>query len=642
MEAILCGKSQTLPGYILGRWEPSVFVRFQSSLTDIDLNSLLAHVAAIFPEWESLKRHENFDETAADLKSINAQRMGDFSTALTQSLGFAANEKVLLVPNVAHSTWQQLLLPTPINRPDLSGHLWKITIDIINNFARTHDVAETRRFADALLLKYQSNQKLSINLRLINAAHQNRIPVIPISETILQFGHGSNSKWLLSSFTENTSAVTANLSKDKFYCAARLRSVGLPAPEHFKIFNIEQACAAAAKIGYPVVLKPTRMEQGQGVVAGIENESELKSAYEKVGQLSKEFLVEKHIDGRDYRLTVFNRALIWAVERVPAGVFGDGVNTITSLVKFANADARRGDKPDSKLKSLVLDDEACSLIAKQGLTPDSVPEKDTFVPFRSIANVAAGGFPVPVYDQVHPDNAKLAVDVAEALRLDLAGIDLLIPDIRVSWKNSVAGICEVNAQPNLGTITGQHIYAEILKKYLDNQYGIPIVLIFGAENPDEIVQDIANVLMSDALQIATYNNQVLKINNVVQEVQSPNFWKCARSLLTNRSVDICIMALNDDSFIDLGFPFEYFDVGIIAGRNVKTNTDQRSFELILNVFMQSAPHMVKSKLFAIKPYLDTPDHSIETLKNIMHESVSVTSFDEILDEIKKMTSNAIQ
>ena len=79
-------------------------------------------------------------------------------------------------------------------------------------------------------------------------------------------------------------------------------------------------------------------------------------AFEAARKHSGQILVEKHVEGRDYRLVGFNGELIWAIERVPGGVMGDGQHTVAQLLQRRNADPRRGSGQYSPLKTLTLDE----------------------------------------------------------------------------------------------------------------------------------------------------------------------------------------------------------------------------------------------------------------------------------------------
>ncbi len=62
-------------------------------------------------------------------------------------------------------------------------------------------------------------------------------------------------------------------------------------------------------------------------------------------------------------------------------------------------------------------------------------------------NLSTGGTAIDLTDQVHPDNAEMAVRAAKAIGLDVVGIDFITPDITESYRDVGGGICEVNAAP---------------------------------------------------------------------------------------------------------------------------------------------------------------------------------------------------
>jgi len=85
----------------------------------------------------------------------------------------------------------------------------------------------------------------------------------------------------------------------------------------------------------------TNLDGGIGVAAGLRDHWELEEAITSVSTKSTTWLVEKHVEGRDYRLTVFQGEIIWAIERIPGSVTGDGQHTVTELVTALNQSASR-------------------------------------------------------------------------------------------------------------------------------------------------------------------------------------------------------------------------------------------------------------------------------------------------------------
>lgn len=181
------------------------------------------------------------------------------------------------------------------------------------------------------------------------------LPVLDLPQGVVQIGQGRHSHRFNSSLTEKSSATSARLCQSKSASAALLRMSGLPVPAHAAVKTIDDACLAASKIGYPVVLKPEAMDGGLGVYPGLLNEAEVRSVFPAVRRLSANILVEKHVDGRDYRLVVFQGQCVAAIERSPGGVTGNGSESISTLIDAYNK--VRGDGVDA-LSKLYLDEEA--------------------------------------------------------------------------------------------------------------------------------------------------------------------------------------------------------------------------------------------------------------------------------------------
>ncbi len=329
------------------------------------------------------------------------------------------------------------------------------------------------------LKRFASPTGNSVNF--LRAAHRLGVPLRRIGGHAYQVGHGIHGRWLDSSFTDRTSVIGSGLAQDKFNTAAVLRRAGLPVPDHAGAVSIGGAIAIAERLGYPVVVKPVDKDGGVGVAAGLEDEAALRKAFAAAREQSERVLVEKHVDGDDFRLVVMGGRVTWAIERVPGGVTGDGERTLGALLAEVNADPRRGAGKRASLQRVEWDEEARHLAQRQGLAAGSVPAAGRFVKLRRITNVARGGMPVPFpLERIHPDNLRLAERAAAALRLDVAGIDFITPDIGRPWHQAGGAINEVNARPSLGLITAGHLFTEIVQWLLEGGDGrVPIVAVTG-------------------------------------------------------------------------------------------------------------------------------------------------------------------
>ena len=111
-----------------------------------------------------------------------------------------------------------------------------------------------------------------------------------------------------------------------------------------------------------------------------------------------------------------------------------------------------------------LDDMAVQMLSRQRWTVDSVPEKQTFVALRRIETTAWGGVDEDVTSTLHPDNVKVAVDASKLFGLEVAGIDIVSPNITQPWHSNGAIINEVNFAPLLG---GAEISRSKIPRFLE-------------------------------------------------------------------------------------------------------------------------------------------------------------------------------
>lgn len=340
------------------------------------------------------------------------------------------------------------------------------------------DLDGVKTEAQNLIRSYQALAPSGVNtLPFLKAAHDLGIPWQHLANNVYQFGWGHRSRWLDSAFTDQTSVISSGLARDKVACARVLRRAGLPVPKHQLARSAEHALKLAQVLGYPVVVKPANLDGGLGVMAGVRDSSALLAAYAAAAKLSQQVLVEQHVPGNDYRIRICTGQVIGAVIRQAAAVVGDGLSSVRSLIERTNH--ARAQKPmpmdvtvEHGHKPIQIDHEVRLWLAAQGLTLDSVPAQGQHVRLRGAANVSLGGTTWDVTAHAHPDNLELALKAVAALRLDVAGVDLLLPDIARSYKETGGFICEVNAKPQFSSGTA---HRDILKRLLPHQGRIPVV-----------------------------------------------------------------------------------------------------------------------------------------------------------------------
>jgi glutamate--cysteine ligase len=158
-------------------------------------------------------------------------------------------------------------------------------------------------------------------------------------------------------------------------------------------------------------------------------------------------LIEEFFPGNEYRFFIINNRVAGVLRRVPANVCGDGIHTIEKLVKVKNQNPLRGTGYTKPLEKITLQAVEITFLENQGLTPHSVPPKNTTVYLRENSNISTGGDSIDVTDQIHYSYKDIALEAAEILRAKICGIDMILrtPEDRAETDNHT--IIEANFNP---------------------------------------------------------------------------------------------------------------------------------------------------------------------------------------------------
>lgn len=314
-------------------------------------------------------------------------------------------------------------------------------------------------------------------------AHVLGIPWVHLGIGVYQLGWGSLARRMDRSSIDQDSAIGSRLVQNKVTCAALLRMASLPAPVHEVVGDVEKALKAAQKLAYPVVVKPTDRDRGEGITVDVNNDAALRLAFEHAHALAqnKQVIVERQAEGVCHRVFVAHGEILYAVKRLPMSVFGDGVQTVSQLVQ-SQWEQQQALPPWQRSELQLVDDLAVAEMARAGWQPDAVPGVDVRVPLRRIESTQWGGVDEEVTDAMHPDNRAIAILAAKVCGLAVAGVDIITTDLAVPWHTSGAIINEVNYAPLLGggEISRRHI-PTYLRALIPNNGQIPVEIIRGSD-----------------------------------------------------------------------------------------------------------------------------------------------------------------
>ena len=584
---------QRLRGMGYGARQPSVIAAVKGSGAAelvVDLAANIAIDAVISTTLAQLLSAAAPTITTGTLAQLAGARLLYWSLALQRAAGLPVFDPGRVLRAVTEPTFEvTLLLPHPPGQSKAAA----MALDAVTGwwgrataYAQGDALAQSVRDKLAALRAFAPPGKNTMHF--LRAAHEAGLPWDRVTANCYQYGWGANSCLMESSYTEHTSALGATLARNKVSGAEVLRRAGLPAPEHALARNVEEALLIAERLGYPVVVKPADLDGGVGVAAGLRDAQALRRAFDVASGLSRQVLVEKHFHGRDYRMLVFRGRLVSTVLRQPGGVTGNGRDSVAQLLAELHRDPARGNTPDAARKPITLDEEASDLLAEQGLSVEAVPRADQFVPLRRAANVAMGGRTIPAFDQVHPENRLLAEQAAKAFGLDLAGIDLLIPDIATSWRDSGAAICEVNGQPQFGVSTQKHLHGQILRGLVPYGGRVATLVLVGHDNA-ALIAALQEATLPDALRIGVASDKGAFLQGV-QLGKITHLHEAARALLFNKELDLLIVDISDAAVLSSGLPMDRFDLLVLASCPIADSV--RVSNQIMNMLAPHSAHGV--------------------------------------------------
>ncbi|MDI6101419.1 cyanophycin synthetase [Actinoplanes sp. NEAU-A12] len=409
---------------------------------------------------------------------------------------------------------------------------------------------------------------------IIAAARRRGIPVERFDDlSLVRLGWGHRRRLAWAAMTDRTSAVGVDIAGDKHVTRRLLDSAGIPVPAGGAAAAAAEAVQLLRELGAPVVVKPRHGRQGRDVALHLATPGEVSRAFAATGG---EAVVERQLDGRDYRVLVVAGEVVAAAERIAAHVVGDGRATVAELVEQANADPRRGLGHSRALTRIVLDDAAERVLRRQGHSPGAVLADGEVVWLRDTANLSTGGTSRDVTDQVHTDVTRLCQRVAALVGLDIAGIDLRLPDIGAPLAPGdepvTSGVIEVNAVPGLRMHltpvhgrprdVGDAIVRAMFPGGSDGR--IPAVAVTGTNGKTTVTRLIAHLLSGSGMRAGMTTTDGVVIDGRTIQVADATGPRSAQMVLGDPHVEVAVLETARGGLLRRGLGYDWSDVGVIT------------------------------------------------------------------------------
>jgi cyanophycin synthetase len=407
---------------------------------------------------------------------------------------------------------------------------------------------------------------------VLAAAQERGIPFQRITEdaNLFQLGWGSKQKRLQATTTSDTSFVAVKIASDKQLTKALLQEAGVPVPRGETVGSLEEALAVALTLEGPVTVKPLDANQGKGVTVDCRTEDDIRTAFAFARKYGRRIIVERFIEGRDYRVLVAGGKVAAASLRRPAHVVGDGMHTVAQLVEITNGDPRRGDGHGSALTSISLDAHAEDVLRGQGYLPDSVPQQGVNVLLRGNANLSTGGTAEDVTGLLPESTRRLCVRAAAKVGLDVAGIDIVCRDISRPLLEQDGAVIEVNAAPGIrmhqypSSGEAQDAGAAILDSLMGKSNGrIPLIAVTGTNGKTTTTLLIAHTVRMAGRSTGVTTTHGVFINGKTVAVGDCTGYWSARTVLAAPDVDFAVLETARGGILKRGLAFDRCDVGVV-------------------------------------------------------------------------------
>lgn len=148
---------------------------------------------------------------------------------------------------------------------------------------------------------------------------------------------------------------------------------------------------------------------------------ELWDAVSRIIRDGKKAMIELVVPGSVYRALFFQDRILSVIERLPAGVVGDGRRTIKQLIDSKNL--------SDKTNQIVIGPSEKETMDVQGVTLETIPRRGNEVLLRYDATSGTGNRSLEVLDEIDSSYLDELCRLAKALRLHDGALDIVIPNI---------------------------------------------------------------------------------------------------------------------------------------------------------------------------------------------------------------------
>ncbi len=440
----------------------------------------------------------------------------------------------------------------------------KVTVELIKSIVEN---AVFTPINDIILSlkQIQSQEDLSASAKaLLSAALARNIPIMELKEEgVIMLGQGCKQKFLAGSLTSQTSCIGVDLTVDKIQTKHILQAAHLITPPGFSIRSIASLNHAITDIGFPLTIKPVDSQHGKGVTTNILTAEQAKQALKYALTISSHVIIEKYIQGQDFRFLVVNYELVAVAQRLPVCLIANGISTIKELIDDFNRDSLHDGTHETILSKINLDDSSAEILKEHGFTTETILPKDYKLSLK---------YSIDVTEKVDPQNKLLAERVARLFHLDVCGIDMIIERLDLPLTEKNGAIIEVVPAPELQMHLNPSIGLShnVAKNILDMFYPvgtvcrIPLIAVSRIDEKTIIPQLLAYFAQHTGYCVGYSNAGRVYIDNQFICQVDPLSTPAGKIILRDPLVNFAILECQHLNILNSGLDFDHCFISIIT------------------------------------------------------------------------------
>lgn len=455
----------------------------------------------------------------------------------------------------------------------------RVSVELLNN------IVERLKHPDKNIQPYNIKSKL-ISIKhiesknylgpstksIVDEAEKRDIPYIRLNRfNLLQLGQGKYQKKVEATITSNTSVIAMDIAKNVEYFSKELEKIGIPTSKARYCYEFSEALEYFNTLKAPVMLKPSNTRNGIGITLNIQTKQELEKAFDYASNFNDEYIIERYIEGSNYRILVVNGEFLAASKRYPAKIKGDGNSTTGELIEMENEKGERNIRMISALSKIEVNESLIKSLSRKGLGLDSVLDEGKELELNISCKHSLGGYSVNITDWVDIENRKLVEKVAKLTDLDVAGIDIIATTLREPLIQSGGAVTGINVSPDFRIHThplkGSPI--NVAKPVLDmlfppdGHFMIPIVSITGTCGKTTVSKMVSHILTMRGFNVGLANSDGLYFRDDLIVGGDRTSREDMLTVFKNPEVDFSVFETKSETITFEGIGYQRADVGVI-------------------------------------------------------------------------------